>query len=345
MKQPTLKDIADRLGLSQATVSLALNNRPIVNAKTRQRVLDCVRDMNYTPNMFARGLATQRSMMIGLVCPDTENPCYGSLVKHFSECCNSLGYSLIVSVSNDDTATEAKCIQGFLDRMCDGIIIMPINARENPDSGFVNLVKSSTPFVYCVSYYQGGEDNCVMTDYEDGSYQLTHYLLTHGHRSLWYLVASDMQVPAAKLRLDGYRRAYAQQGIPLDPDWIIPCDNINFRRGYEKIYDLLGQRSAPDGILSINDYTTFGVCRAVQERGLRIPEDISIAGYDDVFYAKIAGIPLTTVRQDLEGIAKNGLNLLLRQISSERESAQYVERLLRPTLIVRDTTRDRSDTQ
>lgn len=344
MKQPTLKDIADRLGISQATVSLALNNRPTVNAKTRQSVLNCVRDLNYTPNMFARGLVTQRSMMIGLVCPDTENPCYGSLVKHFSECCNSQGYSLIVSVSNEDTATEAQCIQGFIDRMCDGIIIMPLNVRENLDSSFMNLLQSTTPFVYCVSYYQGGEDNCVMTDYEDGSYQLTHYLLTHGHRSLWYLVTGDMEVPVARLRLNGYRRAYEQLGLIYNPDWIIPCDNINFRRGYEKIHALLDQRPSPDGILSINDYTTFGVCRAVQEHGLRVPEDISIAGYDDVFYAKIAGIPLTTVRQDLEGIAKNGLRLLLRKINPDRENAQPVECRLRPTLVVRDTTRDRTGT-
>lgn len=342
-RDTTIRDIAERLGLSQATVSMALNNKPVVNERTRAKILKCARDMRYTPNLLARGLALQRSLTIGVVCPDTENPCFGSMIKHISNQSKEYGYSVIVSVSQGDMSEEARCIQNFIDRKCDGIIIMPTDNVENDAEIFLRLRETGTPVVFCISYYRDFGGDCVMTDYADGSYKLTKYLLELGHRELWYLVTENTDIPVSRLRVEGYRRAYEEMGIPCDPCWIIGCRDINYKNGYQKIVQELNRRPAPDGILSLNDYTTFGVIRAAKEMWLRIPEDISIAGYDDVFYAKFATTPLTTVRQDLEGIARNALKLLLAKMNGAPRPEEPIQRLLEPVLVTRETTRDRRD--
>lgn len=341
MKNVTLKDIADKLGVSVATVSLALNDRPTVNAETKQRVLECIREMDYTPHPLARGLALKKTMTIGLVCPDTENPYYGTFLKHISKYCSQSSYSLVVSLSDNDLHREAAIVKGFVEKKYDGVIVMPLDFRRNDLPAFAALTKRGVPFVFCTSYYEGFAADCVLTDYADGSYQLTRYLLEHGHRELLYLVTDDLTIPVSKERVDGYRQAYADLGIACDPEWIIPCSHINSQSGYDVTNELLNSRALPDGILVLNDYMAFGVIRALQERGLGIPDDVSVAGYDDVFYSKIAGIPLTTVSQDLDAISYHCVNLLLKKIDPAFESPEPIQQRIRPTLVVRATTRER----
>lgn len=345
MHNMTLKDIAKKLKLSEATISLALNDRPNVNLKTKKRVLDYVREIGYTANPLARGLAMQKTMTIGLVCPDTENPYYGSYVKHISNYCSQYEYSLVLSSSNNDLHQEANIIKNFIEKKFDGIIVMPLDLKSNDLPAFSMLIERDVPFVFCTSYYEGFADNCVLTDYADGSYQLTRYLLEHGHRELWYLVTRDQTIPVTKDRLDGYKKAYEDLHIPFNPEWIIGCDIINSKNGYDITNQLIASRSLPDGILALNDYMAFGVMRALQENGKNIPEDISVAGYDDVFYSRIAGIPLTTVRQDLDVISMHCVNMLLKKIDGSFEPKQSLPDSIKPTLVIRNTTRDRREIQ
>jgi len=340
MKNVTLKDIARALGISEATVSLALNDKPTVSRKTRQRVLEYVAALDYTPNPLARGLALQRTMTIGLVCPDTENPYYGSFVKHISNYCARYGYSLALSPSNNSEEQEAWVVKSFVERKHDGIIVMPLDARTNSREEFWTFVEREVPFVFCTSYYDGYEQDCVRSDYPDGAYQLTRYLLEHGHRDLWYLVTEDQEIPVSAERLRGYRQAYRDLGIEADPSWVIPCHQVNSTTGYEATRRLLTERPAPDGILALNDYMAFGVMRAVQEAGLAVPDDISVAGYDDVFYARIAGTPLTTVRQDLAEISASCVRLLVERMR-KAPLGEDVRRIIPSTLVVRETTRER----
>lgn len=340
MKSVTLKDIARALGLSEATVSLALNDRPTVNRDTRQRVLDYVATLDYTPNPMARGLALQRTMTVGLVCPDTENPYYGSFVKHISNYCSTFGYSLALSPSNNSPEQEAAAVKGFVDRKFDGIIVMPLDHRTNPHKEFWSFRDRNVPFVFCTSYYEGFEDDCVRSDYYDGAYQLTRYLLEHGHRELWYLVTEDRGIPVASERLRGYYDAHRDLGLQVDPSWVVGCREVNSTSGYVVTKSLLESRPAPDGILALNDYMAFGVMRALQETGLRVPLDISVAGYDDVFYSKIAGTALTTVRQEMSEISATCVRMLVERIRGE-SSDGTVARMIKSTLVLRETTRER----
>ena len=126
----TLKDIAKKAGVSEATVSLVLNNKSVVNSRTRERVLKCIEEMNYKPNPLARGLALRKSMTIGLVCPDSENPYYGKLMKLLGHYCNQYGYSLVLGVSNNNPDMETRIMENFVDKQYDGIIVLPLNIRK-----------------------------------------------------------------------------------------------------------------------------------------------------------------------------------------------------------------------
>lgn len=337
MSAVTLKDIAKKLAISEATVSLALSNHPGVSSKTKERVLQCAKEMDYIPNPIARGLATKRTMTIGCVCPDPENPCYGKLIKRISYYCSSWGYSLILSVSGDDPVREGEVVKQLINCCVDGIIVMPLNIRRNDHPAFESLY--NIPHVFAISYYEGFEDECILTDYATGSYQLTRSLLASGHRSIWYLVTKDTELPVSKLRLDGWRRAYEERGLECSPDWIIPCDYADSGFAYYITKRILGDRRRPDAICTLNDYLATGVRQAIVDSGYRIPDEISLAGYDDALGGFFMDTPLTTVRQDIDTIAKECLRYLMKRINPGLVLEEPIEQVIPPELIIRKTTR------
>ncbi len=339
MSSITLKDIARKAGVSEATVSLVLNNKTVVNVRTRERVLKCIEEMNYRPNPLARGLALRRSMTVGLVCPDSENPYYGKLMKLLGHYCNRYGYSLVLGVSNNDPEMETRIIENFVDKKYDGIIILPLNLKTNNSPVFQEIRDKKIPIVFGTSYYTGFKEDCVLTDYAGGSYLLTDYLLGQGHRELWYFVTDDKEIPVSKERIAGYRRAYEERSLPVQEEWIVGCDSISVEYGYERAKQLLQEKTCPDGILAINDYMAYGIKKAIQELGYRIPEDISLAGYDDVFYQMIAEQPLTTVHQDMEKMAENTVLLLMTKMNKDFDPGKKIEKIISPSLVVRSTTK------
>lgn len=335
----TLKDIAKKAGVSEATVSLVLNNKSVVNIRTRERVLKCMEEMNYRPNPLARGLALKKSMTIGLVCPDSENPYYGRLMKLLGHYCNKYGYSLVLGVSNNDLAIETRIMENFVDKQYDGIIVLPLNIRNNESKVFTEIKENKIPIVFCTSYYAGFKKDCVLTDYAEGSYLLTRHLLEKGHRELWYFVTSDKRLPVSQERIRGYKKAYEEMGIKVKNEWIVGCDDISVEYGYAKAVELLEQGGRPDGILALNDYMAYGIKKAILKCGYSIPDDISLAGYDDVFYQLIADQPLTTVHQNLESLAANTVDLLMQKMNKGFAPDQPLEHLIRPSLVVRGTTK------
>jgi len=338
MKNVTLKDIAKKVGVSEATISLVLNNKDVVNAKTREKVLRCIKEMNYIPNPLARGLALHKSMTVGLVCPDSENPYYGKLMKLLSHYCNEYGYSLVLAVSNNDFNVEAAIVRNFVDKKFDGIIVLPLNIKENAHPVFKELMERKIPTVFCTSYYESFKEDCVLTDYAQGSYLLTKHLLELGHRELWFFVTKDQSIPVTKYRLDGMKKAYSEMNLELKDEWIVGCDTIDVEYGYEKAKALLESEKQPDGILALNDYMAYGIKRAIVECGYRIPEDISLVGYDDVFYHLISEQPLTTVHQHLDSLARNTVELLMQKMNDDYEVKNPIQKVIQPSLVIRKTT-------
>lgn len=338
MRMVKLKDVARKAGVSEATASLVLNNRPGVNKETRKRVLHAAEELGYTPNAIARNLATRRSRTIGLVVTDINNPFFGALTKFVDHFVKEQEYGLILSLSDDEEGKEDTIIQDFIGKMVEGVIVVPTihHLRRNFES-YERLKAHSIPYLFISSYYPGLQAECVMANLAQGSYLLTRHLLEAGRRDIRFLAVEDLEVVPAAERLRGVRRAMHEAGAPFDSAMVIRAAEATYEAGHEAVRKALAQ-GAPEGIMAMNDIMALGASRAVMEAGLTIPGDVAIAGYDDLVYAQLAQVPLTTVRQDIETICRQGVERLFSLIESGGAESPSQPSLVETALVAREST-------
>jgi LacI family transcriptional regulator len=331
-----LKDVARKAGVSEATASLVLNKRPGVSIRTRKKVLEAAQNMGYSPNKLARSLALRKTNTVGLVVTDIENPFFGSVTRYCDEYIRDRGYNLILSISNDDLIQEEQIINNFISERVDGVIVVPTQIPRQNWFCFKQLEKHRIPFVFSTTYYDGINADCVMTDLQEGSFQLTKYLIELGHRKILFLVSAYRSMAISKLRIAGCMQAFENVGLFYDTSWIIECKKNDYHHGYRATLEALKER-IPDSVIAINDIMALGAKRALQELGYRIPDDISVAGYDDVIFSSVSEIPLTSVKQDIPSISRETVNLLMEKIQRKNT---YLNRVIKikPELIVRKST-------
>jgi LacI family transcriptional regulator len=334
-----LKDVARKAQVSEATASLVLNRRKGVKLETRDRVLEAARALGYTPNSVARGLAMRRTHSIGLVVTDIENPFFGSVTRFVDEAILARGYTLVLSVSNDDPDLERRIISYFIGKRVEGVIIVPAISQPQSLAHLAELERHKIPFVFSTVFYPGIAADCVMTDLRRGSYLLARYLLGLGHRNMLFLASNDRAAPVSRLRIEGIEKACREARLPADSLRIVECERPNFSCGYASTSAVL-QAERPDAIIAINDIMALGAQRAARERGFRIPRDISVCGYDDVIFSRIAEVPLTTVRQDVKGICEKSVDVLFSRITGTRKKVS-VHRV-QPELVIRTSTGPRA---
>lgn len=344
----TIKDVAGLAGVSTATVSLVINNKEGVKAKTRERVLQAVEKLNYTPNASARKLIDQKSRMIGLVVTDITNPFFGSIVSAIDRSITERGYSLSLAVSNDSVFTESRCITRLQEERAEGIIIIPSINHDFPLTHYEHL---NTPFVFMSTYYNDIAADCVMCDLKKGSYLLTKYCLEKGRRKIFF-IGGEPDAAFTRLRIEGYLQAYEESGCPHEKDWIINIFpdreakerllispehiiNSHYTCGYNATEELIGK--APDTIVTVNDQIAMGAFKCLKDHGIRVPDDVWLAGYDDVMYASLLETPLTTVRQPIGEMAEKTVEVLFRRI--EKSNCKIDTYLVEPVLKLRNTTR------
>lgn len=311
-----LKEIAARAGVSEATVSLAMNDRPGVSPATRDRVLALARELGYRPSHRARSLALRSSQTIGLVVPDIENPFFGALTRHVDAFARAQGFSLFLAVSHDRLEREDRILAEFADRQVDGIVQIPAQEARGRFAAFAELDRRGIPWICATNVYPGYPSDSVMTDYEGGCHEQARHVLARGRRNLRFLVSHDLATPIAKLRVAGWRRACAEANVPFPDTAVIPCARPDFASGYQQARKLL-RHAPPDAILAINDIVALGVLRAAREQGIAVPEALAVAGFDDVVFAAIAEVPLTTLRQNIRALAHAAVERLVKRIHGQ----------------------------
>ena len=330
----TLKDVAQKAGVSEATVSLVLNKRPGVNKETRARINKLIKELGYSPNPVARSLAMKKTNTIGLVVTDIENPFFGSITRYISEQVHRYGYALVLAASNDDLQLEEEILGTFIERRVDGIIIVPTQEIRRDFSIFEAMEKRKIPAVFTTSYYTR-KCSCVMTDYAEGSYLAAHHLMELGNKKIFLLVSSDPQAPISDFRIKGYKKAFKEAGVTSKKSWIIPCPKPDFSSGYEVTKALL-KKHRPDAIMAINDVLALGAVKAVKEAGISVPEEISITGYDDVIFSSISETALTTIRQNIPEIAEKSVKILIDTLGGKKIEEKIVK--IGPELVIREST-------
>jgi len=341
MDSITISDIAKVVGVSKITVSRALNGSPLVSEKTKRKIIEAAKRLNYRPNLIAKSFAKGKTQTIGVIITDITNPFFAEIVIGIENAAKKEGYHLLLGISGDDIEEEKKCVQDLLERRVDGILIVPTHKKYNDLEHIYTLKKEKVPFVLVSRNLEEIDSDWVMTDLKKGSYKLVKYLIKLGHEKILFIIG-PREVTHSKYRIQGYKNALKEANLNFNEDLLFEGKLSTFEEGYK-----IGKRILScyhedfDAIITINDVTALGVLRAAIELGFRVPEDFSLAGYDDVIFASIAEVPLTTVAQPIREIGEKSVKILLNKIENKSESEKCEHIFLQPRLVIRDSCKSR----
>ncbi len=326
----TLRDIAEKAGVSIITVSRVMNGKPDVLPETRQRILSIARDLNYTPNAHARALVGGKSKIIGLVVADNANPFYARMIRGIEEAASANGYSVILSNTNEDLAREAAAIQILREKRVDGLLITSVQCGK---ALLEPLLNDHTPFVLLNRYVDGLDTDCVLNDNFLGALQATAHLCSLGHRRILHLTGPE-NISSVRERLRGYHQALADCGISPDPRLVLHT-NLKLDDGYQKILTQFPLFSpAPTAIFAYSDLLAFSVLKAMRELGIAVPGQVALVGYDDIDFAQAIEPALTTVSQPAFEMGFKGAEILLNKIQNPSQAALPARQVIFPPQLV-----------
>lgn len=300
----TIRDVAVRAGVSPSTVSRVLNGRDAshMRRETRERVLAAIRELDYTPAKVARSLRKQRTQAIGILLPDVSNPFFSLLARGVESVAFEAGYSVIICDSNHDSQKEAVYLSMLLEERVEGLVFIPVG-QPAPDL-IQRLLNHGVKIVVADRRVDGLPT--VSADNRGGSASLARYLLDVGYRKIAYL-AGPKGASSAEERLAGLVSALKEEG--LSPVWV-RWGHFTFESGYHLTRKLLSEVET-DAIVAGNDLMAVGAIRAVEERGLRVPEDIGVAGFDHIPLADLVKPRLTTVESPASRIGEEAARQLM----------------------------------
>ncbi len=330
-----MKDIARDLGVSVVTVSKVLRNHSDIGEETRERVLQRMRELNYQPNLAARALVTGKTHIIGLVAPDLVHSFFSQVAKGLSTILRSRGYGLVIASSEEDPALEKQEVDQMLARRVDGLIIASV---QRSAATFRHIEEQRIPYVLIDRKLDELEANFVGIDDEAVGEQVTEHLIALGRRRIAHVGGRD--VSTAVGRRVGYERALARHGIVVPAEYIAcrpDYDNEADVTGYDVMKGLLQLEPRPDAVFCFNDPMALGVMKAILDAGLRIPEDIAVAGCGNLRYSDFLRVPLTSVDQDTVAIGAQAADLLLSLIDNKKPQSPKTV-LLDSRLIVRQSS-------
>jgi LacI family transcriptional regulator len=332
----TILDVAAVAGVSYGTVSRVINNDPHVKAETRVRVRQAMEQLGFTVNRQARSLAGGRSNVVGVLVPDLGTGYIGEIMRGIDAELGSCGYDLMLFTTHRTAAKEAGYVTNLAGGLVDGLLLV---LPRNPADYIGTLTHRGFPFVLIDHHGNGQDCTSVGATNWQGAFQATEYLIAAGHTAIGFITGT-MDLGASVDRLGGYKAALRTHHIELDTS-LIYQGTYEQTDGYFGAMQLLDLPDPPSAIFASNDSMAMGVMDAVRRRGLRIPEDISIIGFDDIPQAALVRPALTTVRQPLEQMGSVATQFLLDML---KDSSKKFTRVELPTeLIVRESVLQRKD--
>ncbi len=324
-------DVARASGVSYATVSRVLSGYEFVRESTRSRVMQAVEHLGYVANLQARSLAGGRSRIIGLLVPNLDNSYVGTITRGIDQALEHANYNLVLYTSHRHPSTESFYVSAIANGLTEGLLLL---APLVPTTYLDALREQSFPYVLIDQADTTENSSIVDATNWQGAYEATRYLGQLGHTRIAFITGA-LAVQSAVDRLQGYKEALADCDIPVRKESIIEGD-YQQQTGYEITKSLLQSLTPPPtAIFASNDLSAFGAMDAVRECGLRIPDDISIIGFDDVPQASLVYPKLTTVRQPLEQMGQVAVKILLERIEDRSRPPQRVT--LATQLVIRDS--------
>lgn len=328
MKPATIKDVAARAGVSVASVSRVLNDQGVVTDETRARVMEAVEALSYVPHSGARSLITRRTDTVGVILPDLFGEFFSELIRGMDRAARERRLHLIVSSSHDDAQEASFAIRSMRGRV-DGLIIL---SPYLDAAGLAASLPKSLPVLLMNGGARDAERPSITLDNHGGAQAMTRHLLDHGRRRVAHVAGPAGNLEAAARR-DGYLAAMKAAGA--DP--VILDGDFDQASGYRAGAAIAAMDIRPDAVFAGNDMMAVGVLLALQEAGLRCPEDVAVAGFDDVPMAALVRPALTTMRIDIAETGRRALERLVDLIQAQGAGRPDHE-IVRPTLVARESS-------
>ena len=330
----TIKTVAKLAGVSPAAVSKALNGRTDIGEETRNRILDICEEIGYTPNQAARSLVTRASSMLGLLIPDISTPIYPEIFKGLDAEAKRRGFNLFLCDTNRKADFEKDYVRILMEHRACGIIVAPVGNEVNH---ILDLVRGSVPVLFIGGKVNDEMDNYVATDNRLGSQLAIGHLASLGHRKI-AMICDNYGTKTKQDRIAGYEAAMSERG--LEPRLIAAGAGHpeGLEYGYSSMLSLVDSGRLPSAVYTSSDMVALGVMKAAAERKIRIPADISLVGYDDIMFASLPSIMLTTVAQPRYEIGVQAVELLCQAMKDGESGPRKHRATVLPRLALRATT-------
>lgn len=328
----TIKDVAKAAGVSVATVSRVVNNGPKVGDETRKRVAKIMDELGYRPNANARALVTQKSSSLGVVIPELTDPFFASLASGIDKVARENQMQVLLSTGLVTAETERKALDLLLERRCEAIVV---HSKTIPDEELIDLARVTPGLILINRYIPEIADRCVWLDNQAGGELVAEHLCQQGHQQVASIM-SQYDIDDPSVRLEGFVRGLAKHDLQLPSEAII-YGEPNLQGGEAAARELLKKGLPLSAIFVYNDTMASGVLSALADEGLRVPEDVSVVGFDDVLLARYLWPRLTTMRYPIEEMAMYAANLAISNCQTKPSPKDQTFKYT-PELIVRSST-------
>lgn len=328
----TIDDVAKLAGVSRATAGRVVGNYGSVSEKSRERVWDAVRQLDYQPNLIARGLRSQTTKTIAVIVGSIRNTYSTALVYAVEKEAQKKGYNVLICTTHEDIEKELKHLKDLNSRKVDGVILMSAyRADANMDKKYKEFYISKLPIVFVDRNIPGINRDVIQSENFDASYKATKYLMDMGHRKIGIIATSNFST--VQERIKGYKAAFANAGIEYDESLIASVDELSDKMSRKVCHEFLEEHPDITALYILNNSLCSGVLLDLKERQMKIPQDISLLVWDDEEYNEL--LDITTIEQPITEIGKQATRRLFELIGEPEETTDFECKKLDPELVIR----------
>lgn len=324
-----IQQVAKQAGVSVATVSRVLNGQNTVSAKTRLKVEEAIKKLNYEPSLLGRNLRTSESRLLLILIPNISNPFYLEIIKGIEQVAISQNYNILLCETDSNPERENIYFDLVRKKMADGIISM------DPAVNVETLKKLAEDYaiIQCSEYQECSGIPYVTIDNEEASYRAVKHLIQIGHKKI-ALMNSDEKYLFARQRKMGYKRALEENGITLQNEYIILTQHLGFENGQQAMKKILNLHDRPTAVFAVSDLLAIGALKEINASGLHVPNDIAVVGFDKIDFSNMTNPTLTTIAQPMHKMGTVAARMLIEKIKGEEVESIILDH----ELVIREST-------
>lgn len=324
-----IQQVAQKAGVSVATVSRVLNNNATVSPKSRLKVEAAIKELNYEPSMLGRNLRNSESRLLLVLIPSISNPFYTKIINGIEDTAISNNYNILLCETDSNPQRENIYFNMVKNKLADGVISMDpaVNMQK------LNELAEQYPIIQCSEYEEGGCIPYVTIDNDVAAYNAVKHLIKLGHEKI-ALINSDEKFLYARQRRQGYERALQEFNLSIRKEWIYNTEHLEFDNGIQAMRKLLQQKERPTAVFAVSDTLAIGALKELNVSGLKVPEDVAVVGFDKISFSNMTNPTLTTVSQPMYKMGCTAANMLINKIKGNN-----VENIiLDHELVIREST-------